>query len=80
MGLIVGTLFWRARSPLSAMSTHEQSPETRLTSAELGFQQFRAGQLEAASAILTFTDVVVKLPTSGGKSLATFFHLCVYLV
>ena len=52
--------------------TSEDSPETRLTAAlreMMGFQQFKGGQLEAASAVLMGNDVVVKFPTSGGKSL-----------
>ena len=36
---------------------------------KLQFENFRAGQLEAACAVLDGLDVVVKMPTSGGKSL-----------
>lgn len=65
---------WRLNAPQYVISSKGDliSIETRLTAAlreVLGFQQFRVGQLAAASAVLMGKDVVVKFPTSGGKSL-----------
>ena len=51
--------------------TSDLVPEILLLTAlqdYLNFQQFKQGQLEAASAILTGNDVVDRMPTSGGKS------------
>ena len=52
--------------------TSDLEPETQLLTAlqdYLNFQQFKPGQLEAASAVLRGNDVVVRMPTLGGKSL-----------
>ena len=64
--------FLRSQSTMSRRDC-PSDVESRLRFAlqqQLKFQSFREGQLEASSAVLRGTDVVLRMPTSGGKSLA----------
>ena len=48
------------------VNTHRILEATRT---QLGFSSLRPGQLDSVAAVLNGNDVVVKMPTSGGKSL-----------
>ena len=50
-----------------ACSNH--GPDVRVALNKLGHSEFRPGQFEAANAVLNGRDVVVKMATSGGKSM-----------
>lgn len=51
------------------MSTEHQNPAHQLLETHFGFREFLEGQEEAIQAILSETDVLVVMPTGGGKSL-----------
>src|SRR5688572_21287537 len=54
----------------AAPELHPRLPEAReLLKSKFGYPDFRAGQTDAVSAVLSGRDTLVVLPTGGGKSL-----------